>query len=337
MEPAARKKRILSAIVESYVKTGEPVGSKTLISEAGLKVSSATVRNDMADLTERGYLVQPHTSAGRVPTQRGYRFYVDNALTVKPVSEQGRIYISETLAQGADSPENVLQNAANLLTRLTDCIAFATTPNGEESRVRKISFVPTGAHSAMAVLIASNGVIKTKLFRCEFLITPEILTVFDNALNEVFAGVRLSAINRPFIQTAAAGFGDLSLLLPSALIAVKDASDLAREVSVYHSGLGLLAGDAQADRILTFLQNRHDVAATLERLPLDTAVTIGRENSRVELAYSAVVSARYRIDNSPAGVLAVVGPLRMDYAKMLAVLDCAGSCVSELLNEMIDV
>lgn len=337
MEPAARKRRILSAIVESYVKTGEPVGSKTLISEAGLQVSSATVRNDMADLTERGYLVQPHTSAGRIPTQRGYRYYVDHALQVQPVSTQGRQYIADMLAQNADSPENVLQNAANLLTQLTDCIAFATTPNGEKSRVRKISFVPTGAHSAMAVLIASNGVIKTKLFRCEFLITPEILTVFDNALNEVFSGVRLRTINRPFIQTAAAGFGDLSLLLPSALIAVKEASDLAREIGVYHSGLGRLAGDAQADRILAFLQNQHDVAATLERLPLDTAVTIGRENSRVELAYSAVVSARYQIDNNPAGVLAAVGPLRMDYAKMLSVLDCVGSCVSELLRETIDV
>ena len=97
MEPAARKKQILSAIVESYIQTGEPVGSKALIQEAGLKVSSATVRNDMADLTERGYIVQPHTSAGRIPTQRGYRYYVDNALDVKPVTAQGREYITDVL------------------------------------------------------------------------------------------------------------------------------------------------------------------------------------------------------------------------------------------------
>lgn len=337
MEPAARKKQILSAIVESYIRTGEPVGSKALIQEAGLKVSSATVRNDMADLTERGYIVQPHTSAGRIPTQLGYRYYVDNALKIKPVSEQGRATIAERLAQNADSPESVLQNAANLIAGLTDCIAFSTTPAAEESRIRKISFVPTSAHAAMAVVIVSNGIIKTKLFRCEFLITPEILEVFDKALNDVFAGVRLGAINRPFIQTAAAGFGELSLLMPSALIAVKDACDLARRVSVYHGGLGRLVGDAQADRILGFLQNQNDLAATLERLPQGTAVTIGRENSRIELAYSSVVSARYQLEGNPSGVLAAVGPLRMDYARMISVLDCTADCVSELLNEMTEV
>lgn len=336
MEPAARKKQILSAIVESYIRTGEPVGSKALIQEAGLKVSSATVRNDMADLTERGYIVQPHTSAGRIPTQRGYRYYVDNALEVKPVTAQGREYITDALSQNADSPESLLQNAANLLTRLTDNVAFATTPGGEESRIRKISFVPTGAHAAMAVVIVSNGIIKTKLFRCEFLITPEILQVFDKALNDVFAGVRLEAVNRPFIQTAAAGFGELSFLMPSALIAVKDACDLARVVSVYHSGLGRLLGDAQADRILEFLQNQHDLAATLERLPLNTAATIGRENNRIELAYSSVVSSRYQIDGNPSGVLAVIGPMRMDYARLLSVLDCTAECVSELLQDMIE-
>ncbi len=336
MEPAARKKRILSAIVESYISTGEPVGSKTLINEAGLKVSSATVRNDMADLTERGYIVQPHTSAGRIPTQRGYRYYVDNALEVKPVSESGREYIIDTLSQNADSPEALLQNAANMLSQLTGCIAFSTTPTGDESRIRKISFVPTGAHAAMAVVIVSNGIIKTKLFRCEFLITPEILGVFDKALNDVFAGVRLSSINRPFIQTAAAGFGELSLLMPSALMAVKDASELAREVSVYHSGLGRLIGDARADSILEFLQNNHDLAAALKRLPQNTAVTIGKENSRVELAYSSVVSSRYQIEGNPSGVLAAIGPLRMDYARMLSVTDCLSGCVSELLNEIIE-
>ncbi|HCA05133.1 MAG TPA: heat-inducible transcription repressor HrcA [Ruminococcaceae bacterium] len=335
MEPAARKKQILSAIVESYISTGEPVGSKTLINEAGLKVSSATVRNDMADLTEQGYIIQPHTSAGRIPTQLGYRYYVDNSLKVQPVSPGGREYIIDELSN-ADSPEALLARAAKLSARLTDCVALATTPAGDESRVRKISFVPTGAHTAMAVVIVSNGIIKTKLFRCEFLITPEILGVFDKALNEVFAGVRLAAINRPFIQTVAAGFGELSLLMPSALMAVKEACDLAGELSVYSSGIGKLLGDARADRILAFLQNRHDLSAMLERLPLKTAAVIGKENSRVELASSSVISTRYQINGNPSGVLALIGPLRMDYARLLSVADCMGECVSELLNEMID-
>ena len=187
MEPAARKQKILAAIVESYIESGEPVGSKSLISEAGLNVSSATVRNDMAELTSLGYIVQPHTSAGRVPTAHGYRYYVDNIMQVTPISGQGRQYITEQLRKNGDSPESILQGAADLLSKLTSQAAVSTTPSGENSRIRNLSFVQTGAHSAMVILIASNGTIKTKLFRCEFLITPELLGIFDKALNEIFA------------------------------------------------------------------------------------------------------------------------------------------------------
>lgn len=342
MELAARKQKILSAIIESYISTGEPVGSKSLINEAGLDVSSATVRNEMADLTNRGFLVQPHTSAGRIPTQQAYRYYVDNVLRVTPVSQNGKDYIQSTLYQNADSPENILQSAADLLSQLTDYVAVATTPDGEDSRIRKISFVQTGAHTAMAVVIVSNGIIKTKLFRCEFLMTPEILDVFDKALNEIFTGIKLSSINQPFIQTAAARFGELSLFMPSALMAIKEAATLARDVSVCHSGYTKLmfvpdVNFISARGVMEFLSNEHDLARMLENLPLDTAVTIGRENSRIELATSAIVSTRYNIDSNPSGVLAVIGPLRMDYGRVISILDCVSECVGTLIGELIEI
>lgn len=342
MELAARKQKILSAIIESYISTGEPVGSKSLINEAGLDVSSATVRNEMADLTNRGFLVQPHTSAGRIPTQQAYRYYVDNVLRVTPVSQSGKDYIQSTLYQNADSPENILQSAADLLSQLTDYVAVATTPDGEDSRIRKISFVQTGAHTAMAVVIASNGIIKTKLFRCEFLITPEILEVFDKALNETFAGVKLSSINQPFIQTAAARFGELSLFMPGVLMAIKEASTLARSVSVCHSGYTKLmfvpdVNFISARAVMEFLSNEHDLARMLENLPLDTAVTIGRENSRIELAASTIVSSRYSVESNPSGVLAVIGPLRMDYGRVISILDCVSECVGTLIGELIEI
>lgn len=342
MELAARKQKILSAIIESYISTGEPVGSKSLINETGLDVSSATVRNEMADLTNRGFLVQPHTSAGRIPTQQAYRYYVDNVLSVTPMSRSGKDYIQSTIYQNADSPENILQSAADLLSQLTDYVAVATTPDGEDSRIRKISFVQTGAHTAMAVVIASNGIIKTKLFRCEFLITPEILAVFDKALNETFAGIKLSSINQPFIQTAAARFGELSLFMPGVLMAIKEAAQLARNVSVCHSGYTKLmfvpdVNFISARAVMEFLSNEHDLARMLENLPLDTAVTIGRENSRIELATSAIVSSRYSVDSNPSGVLAVIGPLRMDYGRVISILDCVSECVGTLIGELIEI
>lgn len=342
MELAARKKKILTAVIENYIKTGEPVGSKTLIEKAGLDVSSATVRNEMVDLTSRGYLVQPHTSAGRVPTEQGYRYYVDNVMSVPPVSSEGREFIESRLYENADSPEGILQTATDLISELTDCTAFATTPSGENSRIHKISFVQTGAHTAMAVLIASNGIIKTKLFRCEFIITPEILGIFDKALNELCAGVKLSSINQPFIQSAAARFGELSLFMPSVLMAIKEASLSAEQVSVCRGGMTKLLFITQINaaairRLVEFLKNDHDVARLLERQPIDTTVTIGSENSRVELVSSSLVTTRYPVDGNPSGVLAVVGPVRMDYARTISILECVSGCAGSMISELIEI
>lgn len=342
MELAARKKKILTAVIENYINTGEPVGSKTLIQMAGLDVSSATVRNEMVDLTSRGYLVQPHTSAGRVPTEQGYRYYVDNVMSVAPVSSEGMEFIESRLYENADSPEGILQTATSLISELTDCTAFATTPNGENSRIHKISFVQTGAHTAMAVLISSNGIIKTKLFRCEFIITPEILGIFDKALNELCAGVKLSSINQPFIQSAAARFGELSLFMPSVLMAIKEASRSAEQVSVCRSGMTKLLFMPQINvtavrRLVEFLKNDYDVARMFERQPIDTTVTIGSENSRVELVSSSLVTTRYMVDGNPSGVLAAIGPVRMNYARIISILECVSGCAGSMISELIEI
>ena len=341
MEPAARKQKILAAIVESYIDNGEPVGSKSLITETGLNVSSATVRNDMAELTSLGYIVQPHTSAGRIPTALGYRYYVDNVMRVTPISGQGRQYVLEELQKNADSPESILRGAADLLSKLSGQAAVTTTPGGDNSRIRRISFVQTGAHSAMVVLIASNGTIKTKLFRCEFLITPDLLGVFDKALNEIFAGVTLSSVNRPFIQTVAVRFGELSLLMPSVLMAIQDASEQAAAVSVCQSGRGRLAFAPDVDfqsarRVIEFLNNSRDLAKTLEKAPRHTAALIGRENSRIELTNNSLITTRYSVGGNPSGVAALITPLRTDYQRCFALLECVAECAGELIGELID-
>ena len=327
MELAERKKKILSAVIESYINTGEPIGSKALINEAGLEVSSATVRNDLADLTNKGYLVQPHTSAGRIPTLQGYRYYIDNLMKITPVTQGGREYVESELYKSADSPESILKEASGVISRLTGCTAVTTTPSGEESRIHRIRFVQTGSHTAMAVVIASNGIIKTKLFRCDFLLNPELLTVFDKAFNEIFSGMKLSSVNRPFIQTAAA---------------IMEACETAKEVSVYLSGVTkpLFMSDVNflnARNVMEFLNNRHDLAEMLENLPLDTSVSIGGENSRTELAGSAVISTRYRLDGNPSGVLAVIAPVRTDYARAISILECVSESVSTLIDELIEI
>ncbi len=342
MELAGRKQKILSAIIESYISTGEPVGSKTLINQTGLEVSSATVRNDMADLTGKGYLVQPHTSAGRIPTNQAYRYYVDRLMTVTPVSQRSKEYIESRLYDSSRSPEAILNESAMLISELLDCVAVATTPNGENSRVRKISFVQTGAYTAMVVLIASNGVIKTELFRCGFVLNPDIMTVFDKALNEIFAGVKLSSISLPFIQSMSVKLGELALLMPDVLIAIRDAATKARRVSVCKSGITRMlfmneASFSATKALAEFLRNDADLAAMLEHLPTDTSVLIGRENSRVELAANSVISSRYKAEDSHLGVLAAITPVRTDYGKAISIIQAVADCAGELIGEIIKI
>ncbi len=321
MTPAARKQKILAAIVESYIGSGEPVGSKSLIGAAGLDVSSATVRNDMAELTAQGYLAQPHTSAGRVPTAQGYRYYVDNVMRMQPLAQVATAYIRDVLQKHSGSPEEILQGAADITERLTGSVALATTPGADNCRVRRLSFVQTGRHAAMAVLICSNGVVRTRLFRCAFVITPEILGM------------------QPFIQTAAVRFGELSLFMPPALIAIMEACQLASKVSVRHSSLSRMLFDYSgrfSRELVEYLQNENDLSVMLSRRPQHTDVCIGRENSRVELQNSALFSARYTIEGNPSGVLAVITPLRVDYARIIAIIEGVAQCAGELIEELID-
>ena len=216
-----------------------------MINEAGLEVSSATVRNDLADLTNKGYLVQPHTSAGRIPTLQGYRYYIDNLMKITPVTQGGREYVESELYKSADSPESILKEASGVISRLTGCTAVTTTPSGEN---------------------------------------PELLTVFDKAFNEIFSGMKLSSVNRPFIQTAAARLGELSMFTPGVLVAIMEACETAKEVSVYLSGVTkpLFMSDVNflnARNVMEFLNNRHDLAEMLENLPLDTSVSIGGDRA----------------------------------------------------------
>lgn len=342
MDLALRKQKILAAVVESYIETGEPIGSKALHEQTGFEVSPATIRNEMADLTNKGYLIQPHTSAGRIPTEKGYRFYVDHLLEVKPLDERVKAYIDSRLESNAQNPEEILKEAGKAVSELTDFAAVTTTPSGEESRIHKIKFVQTGQRTAMAVLITSAGAVKSRLFRCEFVLTSDVLRVFERALNERLAGLPLSQLNQPNIQTIAASFGELSLFMPSVLMAIKDAAVSAEKVNVSVSGQTRLLFLPEVDfisarNVVDFLSSTKNISDMFKTMNTGTVYFIGRENKRPELFNSSVITTRYEIENQPAGVIAVIGPIRMDYSAVASVLDYTAGSVGGLLSEIIKV
>lgn len=335
-----RKSKILKAVVNYYISTGEPVGSKNLLNLLDFSVSSATVRNEMAELADKGFLEQPHTSAGRIPSQMGYRYYIDNLLDRYPLNPRAIRAIDDALQNAADDPEHILSEASRILSQITGYVAISTTPPADSTRISRIRIVQTGRHTSMMIMITSTGMIKNRLFRCDYNINSEVIEVFERALNEMLGGVLLSAITPAFIQTVAVSLGDLITFMPQLLIAVMDAAKEASVISIRLNGQTNLLMVQEFDLlsvrgIMRFLNSGTDIQNLLFKSSDNMAVMLGTESAVPEIAKTSVAVSRYYIDDRQAGSIAVMGPIRMDYGKTLASLEYISSKSGKLISELL--
>ncbi len=338
---AERKKRILTAIVESFLMTGEPVGSKTLMSLEGINCSSATIRNDMADLTARGFLTQPHTSAGRIPTVKGCRYYIDNLMPHIPIEPRLRDYIDARLMKAGDTPEKILREASALLSEVSGMAAVTTTPPAENARIHRIRIVGIGRHTAMAVVVTTTGDVKSSLFRTSFIVTDEITAMFDLTLNKALAGVPLSQITKGFMQTLAASFKELALFLPEVLIVIMEIAEKAQVTELCISGSAKLLFMPELDPVssrgaISFLGDTKSVASLLLRSK-ENRIYMGTESGFAELSGVSAITLRYTINGTPAGTIALFTPLRADYPRLISLIRYTAEIVSSLIDELVDI
>lgn len=338
MELSERKRKVLAAIVDTYVKTGEPVGSKTLVLDLG--VSSATIRNEMAELVELGLLEQPHTSAGRIPSQKGYRVYIDRLMKRQPISREEQLYLDSFLANEAYDPERLLDNASQTLAGITKFAAVSTTPSGSLADIRAVQFVQTSRHTAMVILLTSAGTMKNRIFRCDFDLSPEILRVFFRLMNERLAGKPVASVTPALIQSMAASLGEMAMLMSSALMAVLEVAQDSMEADVCLNGqMNLLFYPeferSSARRVMDFLERPQELSRLLLGQQSGVRVMIGSETKCPELRDSSVVVGRYSIDGQDAGAIGVIGPTRMDYAKLVSSVEYLTGSVSRMLTDLL--
>ena len=265
MELGARKLKILQAVIEAYIQTGEPVGSKALCELLDVSVSSATIRNEMASLSELGLLEQPHTSAGRIPTQFGYRLYINELMKPKPLSDEEMRYIDGYLSEYADDPDLLLEKAAEMLAEMTKYAAISTTPTNRDATIQRIQLVQTGPHTAMLVLTTSTGAVKSKLFRTNYLLNSDILRMFSNVLNEKMGSVHLLNVTPDFIKSTAFSIGELSLMMAPVFVALGQACREVLKTNVLLEGRTnlLYLPEYEVDsvkRLLHFLKQRGELA-----------------------------------------------------------------------------
>lgn len=339
MELSERKQKILAAIVEQYIRTGEPIGSKSLMEILPVKVSSATIRNEMAELAAMGLLEQPHTSAGRVPSHAGYRYYIDHLMHARELDDESRRKIESAIGSGSD-PEHVLTRAGEVLADLTGCAAVSTTPAGESTRIRRIEMVPVGSRTAMLVLLTSTGILKSRICRTDTPITVPLLEHFYNLTRSQLAGKPLADVHTTAMQTLAASLGaDAFSMLPF-LASIAELARDASQTDIHLDGQSNLLGyrelEDNAYELMEFLRNGEPLSALISSSRGDVQVLIGKENKFRQLANSSVILARYDVGGDESGTLGVIGPTRLDYAKLIPSVRFLTDLVGRLLTRSID-
>ncbi len=342
MELSERKKKILRAVVESYVQTAEPVGSKAILDLADLNVSSATIRNELADLTEQGYLEQPHTSAGRIPSPKGYRLYVNELMEDQRLSLEETRQINEALHLKMQELDKVIDQAGRMVSQLTNYPAFALAGNPRRVTIRRFDLILVDANSFIVVVMTDGNVVKNKLIHLPAELSEPQLQLLTALLNTSFTGKTLDELTPELMRVAehAAGssYGLISLVVSFAM----EVLDEMENGAVYTAGASHILDHPEyqdvgkAQKLMTYLSEDQSLIQSLA-LPTmgddNTKILIGPENVAEELKDTSVVLASYDIGDGMKGVIGVVGPTRMDYGKVAAKLSYVADGLSKLFGQ----
>ena len=342
MELTERKKKILRAVVESYIRTAEPVGSKAILDLTELKVSSATIRNELSDLTEMGYLEQPHTSAGRVPSPKGYRLYVNELMEEQRLSLEETKQINDALHLKMQELDKVIDQAGRMVSQLTNYPAFAVAGGRRRTTIQRYDLIMVDVNSFIVVVMTDSNVVKNKLIRLPTDLSQPQLQMLTALLNTSFVGKSLEELTPELMRVAehAAGsaYGLISLVVSFAM----DVLDSLEHSPVYTAGTSHILDHPEyrdvgkAQKLMSYLTEDQSLANVLDLPALNednTKILIGPENVADELKDTSVVLASYDIGDGMKGVIGVVGPTRMDYAKVAAKLSYVADGLSKLFGQ----
>ena len=345
MELSARKQAILLAVVDAYIRTGEPVGSKALTEILENAPSSATLRNEMSELSELGYLEQPHTSAGRVPTSSAYRLYVNSLPKTQFLLEQGRKELIDSMLFSVSSdPEHIPAGICRIVSRLTGLPAISATVAGSECYLKSVKLLPLGRHTAMLVAFASNGRAKSRLCRVSSPLTEKSVLVFESLVNRWVVGVHASEFTPAFMQSIMVSAGADALTLMPILT---ELNEIIEEVSRATLELGgeanifsVCDSDRDARDILSIFDHREALISMLSEASQPLNLLFGSEMSFAKRSPLALIVTSYDNGNGNFGRIGVLGPERLEYKQIIPSLSYiakrAGDIMTQAIKDMED-
>jgi heat-inducible transcriptional repressor len=335
-----RAQRLLKTLVERYIADGEPVGSRALSRYSGLDLSPATVRNVMADLEEMGFIASPHTSAGRVPTPKGYRFFVDSLIVVQQLGE-GEIHRLEGELV-AERPKELVSAAANLLSQLTQFAGVVATPKRHDASFRHLEFLRLSDRRVLLIMVAPDGDVQNRILHTERSYTQVELTEATNFFNQSFSGKPFAEIRARLADELRALREDIAQLMSAAVEAGEGALSSAESVVVAGERNLLSSGDlvGNVDRLKRLFELFEQKTSLIHLLDVSqhshgVHIYIGGESGLLPLDEMSVVTAPYEVDGQVIGTLGVIGPTRMAYERIIPIVDVTARLLSNALDKQL--
>jgi heat-inducible transcriptional repressor len=337
-----RAQLLLKALIENYIRDGQPVGSRTLSRDSGLSLSSATIRNVMADLEGLGLVASPHTSAGRVPTDKGYRLFVDTLLKLKPLGPQEIEEIQRSLAGEASNGRSLVQMASQLLSNVTHMAGVVTLPNPNYVALTQIEFISLSDNRVLAIMVMNNREVQNRVVQLERQYSSEELKRAANYLNEVIGGRSLPDARAHIVSQLQETRQNMNRLMLDAIQMAQKVFDSTKDDQLEYviagetnlMGFAELSNVDRLRRLFEAFNEKRDILHILDNcLRADgVQIFIGHESGYSILDDISVVSAPYTIDSRVVGVLGVIGPTRMAYERVIPIVDLTAKLLGSALN-----
>lgn len=340
-----RKIKVLCAVIDSYIRGAEPVGSRTISKEYDLGISSATIRNEMSDLEELGYLSKPHISAGRVPSDKAYRFYVNNIIMKKQIEidRKKKEEIKRLLIRESKEIDELIQNSAKVLSAITSYTALAVSPQIRNMKLKHIQLVSLADKEILLILVGSTGIVKNIILRTEEIVPEYQLERVSNFLNSKLKGFSVNEIGSTIEYLILKEMRQYKSLIDKVIMTMANSFDDFNDIQVYADGVTNIFDfpeykDADKARtFISFIEDKEQLIDLMLKHTLDSEIeiTIGSENIYEEIKDCSVITTTYKLGDKVIGKIGVIGPTRMDYLMAVSSLKLFSENLSEILEKLL--
>lgn len=339
MEMDERKMKILQAIINDYINTAEPVGSRTIAKKYDMGISPATIRNEMADLEEMGYIEQLHTSSGRKPSDKGYRLYVDKLMKLPQLTIEEELLIKSHILNAAIyEADKIIKQATQLLSELTKLTCIVRTPSPNKSCIKNIQLMTVDSNSLLAVIITDGGIIKNTIIRIKKTVSNDMLLKLTNLLNARLNNLTIEEINLSVINTIKNDLANHEEIFDAIIPALYESLSSSDTPEVYLEGTTNMFNypeynDIDKAREFLYLLNNKENIQGLLNTTNNISISIGAENFIEGAKDCSIVSGVYSIGNRPLGAIGVIGPTRIPYSKIVSLITKVVKEINDVLNQ----